>query len=128
MKRKDNGAVLYVNVSDFYINNSNDGYRIFFNTSPTGNISSASTNINDHNMKMFTTVDKDVDNSAGNCAVTLGGPFWHNNCYTMHPFGPWTGTINSTSSPTFLYGGVYATMSYYVLAVKSKNPIVIPSY
>jgi len=59
MKRRDNGFAYYVNMSDFYIEGPSDGYRIRWDVNPTGNISTASSNISVHNNKMFTTADKD---------------------------------------------------------------------
>jgi len=49
----------YVNVSDFYIEGPEDGYRLRWDVNPTSNISTASSNISVHNNKMFTTTDKD---------------------------------------------------------------------
>jgi len=59
MKRRDNGTPLYVKVSEFYIGDSTDGYRVTFNLSPTGNISTASSNMSNHQGQRFTTADKD---------------------------------------------------------------------
>jgi len=59
MKTRVGNTMHYVNVSDFYIEGPEDGYRLRWDVNPTSNISTASSNISVHNNKMFTTTDKD---------------------------------------------------------------------
>ncbi|XP_027213145.1 ficolin-2 isoform X1 [Penaeus vannamei] len=52
------------------------------------------------NNRYFTTYDRDYDYHVGNCAATIGGGWWVNNCRYMHLTGVYEQGLNTSCTST----------------------------
>ncbi|XP_063591508.1 ficolin-2-like [Penaeus indicus] len=63
--------------------------------------STAQTNcLTSMNNRFFTTYDRDYDYHVGNCAATIGGGWWVNNCRYMHLTGVYEQGLNTSCTGT----------------------------
>ena len=70
--KKNVVSILYVFIEQLYQSDSADLITV-------RNIVGDALNI--HNLQMFTTIDRDNDNSNNNCADRYTGAWWYNNCH-----------------------------------------------
>ena len=86
MKHYGNGdKLLLAKYDSFEIGNETDGYRIRV----SGYSGTAGDAFNypygySNNLMEFSTIDRDNDNSNGNCALFHNGAWWHNRCFNCN--------------------------------------------
>ena len=76
--RSNTSNVYHAEYNNFKVQSEADNYRMQVGLY-SGNAGNDAFSY--HNGQMFTTYDRDNDLHSSNCAVTLGGRFWYNNCY-----------------------------------------------
>ncbi|XP_059142275.1 angiopoietin-4-like [Physella acuta] len=93
------GKSYYAVYSNFTVGNEAALYRVSFNNKG-GNIKDEFTY---HNNMAFTTVDRDNDLRADNCAVEYKGGWWYNSCHCVNMNGVWA---SQKSSQGIIWGTV----------------------
>ncbi|XP_008314860.1 microfibril-associated glycoprotein 4-like [Cynoglossus semilaevis] len=77
----ETAAALY---SSFLVDSENSGYQLHLGQFTGGGAGDSFTS---HNLKKFTTYDRDQDSWSQNCAVHYMGGFWYNECHILNPNG-----------------------------------------
>uniref|UniRef100_A0A673JPW8 Microfibril-associated glycoprotein 4-like n=1 Tax=Sinocyclocheilus rhinocerous TaxID=307959 RepID=A0A673JPW8_9TELE len=79
------GKKAYALYESFSVDSEAAGYKLHVSGFVNGG---AGDSLYYHNGMMFSTYDKDQDNSGSNCAmIYFGGGFWYNKCYYTNPTG-----------------------------------------
>nr|XP_027237399.1 ficolin-2-like [Penaeus vannamei] len=74
------GESRFAEYSSFSVGDKDDFYRL----TVAGYSGTAGDALSPHNGKRFTTIDRDFDDNAGNCAQMYKGAWWHHNCHTTN--------------------------------------------
>ena len=77
IRAKSNLVLYTAEVGTFIVGDEESNYRLTVRRY-SSTIANA---LNVHHGMMFSTYDRDNDNSLRNCAALFGGGFWHNDCY-----------------------------------------------
>ncbi|XP_061190320.1 fibroleukin-like [Saccostrea echinata] len=84
---------LYQIYDQFYVSNETEKYQLFLTGNSTGTLGDKMRKKEGSpgaiNGMFFTTIDKDNDNFARNCAIDQPGGWWFNRCGNTFLNGPW---------------------------------------
>ncbi|CAL8311363.1 angiopoietin-related protein 1b [Gadus morhua] len=109
------GKKVYAQYSSFHLEPEAEGYRLRLGTYQ-GN---AGDSLGSHNGKQFTTLDRDKDGYAGNCAHFQKGGWWYNSCGQANLNGVWyTGGVYRSKYQDGIFWAEYGGGFYSMKAVR----------
>ncbi|KAG7259972.1 hypothetical protein CRUP_036720 [Coryphaenoides rupestris] len=109
------GKKVYAQYSSFHLEPEAEGYRLRLGTYQ-GN---AGDSLSSHNGKQFTTLDRDKDGYAGNCAHFQKGGWWYNSCGQANLNGVWyTGGVYRSKYQDGIFWADYGGGFYSMKAVR----------
>ncbi|XP_061190217.1 fibroleukin-like [Saccostrea echinata] len=92
-----NGTTLYEMYDQFYVSDEAGKYQLFLAGPATGTLGDSMLNTGnsfaDLSGMSFSTLDRDNDTCACNCADHYGGGWWFNNCHEAFLNGQWSLTV-----------------------------------
>ncbi|XP_073697801.1 microfibril-associated glycoprotein 4-like [Garra rufa] len=107
------GKKVFALYSSFSVGPETDGYRLHVSRFTDGG---AGDSLSFHDGQWFTTLDKDQDSHAKNCARLYLGAFWYNNCHGTNPNGVYLWGKDPT---IFAIGNVWQTWKGFTVGLKS---------
>ncbi|KAJ3594559.1 hypothetical protein NHX12_003866 [Muraenolepis orangiensis] len=109
------GKKVYAQYSSFHLEPEAEGYRLRLGTYQ-GN---AGDSLSSNNGKQFTTLDRDKDGYAGNCAHFQKGGWWYNSCGQANLNGVWyTGGVYRSKYQDGIFWADYGGGFYSMKAVR----------
>ncbi|CAN9508841.1 unnamed protein product [Ophioblennius macclurei] len=109
------GNCVYAEYSSFYIDDQSGGYALHVSGFKDGG---AGDSLSDHDGMMFSTFNKDQDNSTSNCAERFIGAWWYNSCYSSNPTGVYQW---GTCLERFCRGVVWSHWKGYSYSVRAAT-------
>uniref|UniRef100_A0A8C7JL12 Microfibril associated protein 4 n=2 Tax=Oncorhynchus kisutch TaxID=8019 RepID=A0A8C7JL12_ONCKI len=113
------GNKVYAQYSSFSVGPEAEGYLLTLGSFKDGG---AGDSLVFHNGQKFTTLDKDQDLNAANCAQVYYGGFWNNDCHFTNPNG-----IYAWGESTFGIGINWKTWKGYTYSLKAITMKIRPA-